>query len=415
MTSHDSSSTSAGGALLLIGLAVGVLPTAARAYFLWPLPGSQTLESVRWAYHLSRVLPILQVVGLLLAIWGAVGLWRRPPSRWKVGLLALVTVLSVALLVGCHRYSAPQVFSEIQSKSFASGPTEEVPETAVVLGFSHGGQAKAYPLNMLAYHHRLLDDVGGQEIWVTYCTMCRTGKIFAPEVDGRRLDFDLVGAIRYNSVYEDRQTGTWWYQANGRAAVGELEGQTLTELRTDQMTLAQWLELHPDSQVLQPDPQTGERYKSFDMHLFDQRESKDENSMGWQWVVGVRHDDVARAYPWSVLRRDRILTDTLGDLPVAVVLDPDEQSARVWIRRVDDRELDLSWDAENEVLVDGASGSTFGFSGRGQGGELDGRELQSLPFVIEFWHSFEYFSGGELWSPPQQDSAEGSPQDSAAG
>jgi hypothetical protein len=121
------------------------------------------------------------------------------------------------------------------------------------MGISGADTAKAYPIRLLAYHHQLHDELDGTPIWVTYCSMCRTGKVFSPIVNGEAMEFELVGAIKLNSIYRDTSTGSIWYQANGLAAAGPMAGEWLSEFRIDQVTLDEWLKLFPDSLVLQPD------------------------------------------------------------------------------------------------------------------------------------------------------------------
>jgi hypothetical protein len=49
-------------------------------------------------------------------------------------------------------------------------------------------QARAYPLQMIGYHHQLRDNLAGTAIMVTYCT-----------VDGKLEQFRLVGMNRFNA------------------------------------------------------------------------------------------------------------------------------------------------------------------------------------------------------------------------
>ena len=229
--------------------------------------------------------------------------------------------------------------------------------------------------------------------------MCRTGKIFRPVVDGRRLSFELVGARRRNSVYRDRETGTWWYQANGRAVVGPLSGAELPELLTDQMTLESWLDLYPDSLVLQPDPDAAEGYTLFGFDGFDERRDDPEEPEARRWVVGVEHGGEAVAYHWSLLSERRWVEDEVGGLPLAVHLAEDLVSFRVWDRRLDGRVLAFDWDAEAGAPRESGSGSRLGLDGVLRGGELEGRVLAPVNASQEYWHSFEYFSNGRLYTP----------------
>jgi len=383
--------------LFFSGLALFLGPTLLEYYLTWPLPGSQNLESLRWAYALGKVTGLTEIVGAVIALIGLVWLLKGRPSRKTLIWTGLATLVALALFGVTAKFSAPATFKPATVVEFAQGTSDELPPETLVMGITAGTEAKAYPIRLLAYHHRVEDTLDGQPIWVTYCTMCRTGKIFRPVVDGRQLEFDLVGAVRYNSTYRDRATGSYWYQANGKAVAGPLEGEILPELRSDQMTLANWLELYPESAVLQPDPASAEGYEMFNFDKFDEARSKPENPIGWQWVVGVVHQGSARGYPWSELAAERLIQDQVGDLPLAVQLHSDGISQRVWDRRLDGRVLDLTIDPDTDRLVDAASGSSFGFDGEAIDGELAGQKLRPVTATVEYRHSFEYFSKAEIY------------------
>lgn len=383
------------------GILLLLVPTLLYLYLLWPFPGSQDLDSIGFLYTLDRWLRPLQLGGGLLALLGLVAIVRqRPLGRRTLVGVAVALGLVALVFFGTGELSARQLFEPIETVAFARGASAALPATTLVMGVVSGGEAKAYPLRLLAYHHRVDDTLGGEPIWVTYCTMCRTGKVFRPLADGRRLHFELLGAVRFNSTYRDLETGSWWYQANGRAVVGPLAGERLVELRADQTTLGRWLELYPESLVLQPDPGASEGYKLFGFDTFDEKRSDPERPEGWRWVVGIEHSGVARAYPWALLGERRLLQDSVGELPVAIHLSADLVSHRVWDRRLDGRVLELELDPESDRLLDRASGSSFGFDGVAVGGELAGRSLVPVPSTVEYWHSFENFSRAELYTEP---------------
>lgn len=383
-----------------VGFLLLVVPTATALYLFQPFPGSQGLDSAPFAWHLEHWRPWTEGVGGLLLVVGLALALGSAATRWRKGVAVVaVAVAALVLWLAYVKMSPAAWFQPPETVRFAQGTSAELPASTLVLGVVLGGEARAYPLRLLAYHHRVEDQLGGEPILATYCTMCRTGKVFRPVVAGRWLTFDLVGAYRYNSVYEDRETGTWWYQANGKAIVGPLAGERLPELLADQMTLGEWLALHPESAVFQPDPAFAEGYKRFGFDQFDSRREEPERGEAWLWVIGLEHGGEARAYPFSVLARDRLIQDRLGDLPVALVLRADGISYRAWERRLDGRELELTLDAAADLLVDGPSGSRFGFDGVGRDGSLAGQRLRQLPASLEYRHSLEGFSGAKVQTP----------------
>ena len=86
------------------------------------------------------------------------------------------------------------------------------------------GEAKAYPIQLIGYHHQVMDTVGNEPVIITYCTVCRTGRVYSSSLNGRHESFRLVGMDHFNAVFEDETTKTWWQQATGEAIAGPLKG-----------------------------------------------------------------------------------------------------------------------------------------------------------------------------------------------
>ena len=129
-------------------------------------------------------------------------------------------------------------FPGITQKVFATAKENELDPELQVIGVDYGGEQKAFPVNMITFHHQIVDQVADLPVWVTYCGLCRSGRVYDINVDGQTLDFTLVGAISFNATFEDNQTGTWWRQETGEAAKGKLAGRVLEDVPAEQMTLA---------------------------------------------------------------------------------------------------------------------------------------------------------------------------------
>ena len=71
--------------------------------------------------------------------------------------------------VGKHK------FDELPNPQFATTEDNKIDLDAEVMGTALDSEAKAYPVSMLAYHHRIQDEISGHPIWVTYCALCRSG------------------------------------------------------------------------------------------------------------------------------------------------------------------------------------------------------------------------------------------------
>jgi hypothetical protein len=260
-------------------------------------------------------------------------------------------------------------------------------------------QARAYPIQLIGYHHQVRDVVAGQPVMVTYCTVCRTGRVFSPVVDDSADTFRLVGMDHWNAMFEDARTGSWWRQATGEAVAGPLKGKKrLAEIPSRQMTWAAWSARYPGSDVMQPDPRFAARYANMEGYA----EGTNENSLtgrdprSWQrksWVVGVLAGNAARAFDWNELARERVLNDRVGDRPVVLLLGADGASFHVFDARPGGKgpRLDFERTADPSRFRDRATGATWDESGLGLDGPQAGTRLTPIPAYQEFWHSWQTF------------------------
>ncbi len=276
-----------------IGVILLVLPGLIHAYLLMPFPGSQDLNAITISYYLEKIVLPLRLAGALLIIWYLIKYFEKNSTGGKIVKGLMLALCLVSFYFSDFEYKAETMFEEPQTIRFANAIHNKVPESFVVIGVVDNGVAKAYPLVYLGYHHKVQDNVGNLPVLVTYCTMCHTGRVYSPIINGVRQNFRLVGARHYNAIIEDEGTKTWWYQATGNAAVGKLKGQHLQELPYEQSTLSAWLDKHPASLILQPDQHYLSDYN--DLKNYDRIQAVDRDStlknkdtlICISWMVGV--------------------------------------------------------------------------------------------------------------------------------
>jgi hypothetical protein len=175
-----------------------------------------------------------------------------------------------------------------------------------VLAIHHNGETKAYPLRYIIYHHQVRDTIAGKPIMVTYCSVCRTGRVFDPQVNGHPENFRLVGMDHFNAMFEDETTKSWWMQATGEAVAGQLKGTSLVELESFQVTLYQYFQRYPFGKVMQPDNAFRTSYDTLGNYEWGNSKSvlTGTDSLSWKeksWVVGVHHDGIDKDYDWNLL------------------------------------------------------------------------------------------------------------------
>ena len=223
--------------LFTLGVLGVILTEVANVYFIMPMPGSQQMRSIDAAYAIYSWRWALRVIFGAMVLSGVPVVWRT--TGWR-RVLAPTSLLLAALVVYVFNFqmSADHMFLQPTVLNMQPAAKNTVKLNRLVVGVNINGDARAYPLQFIGYHHQVRDSVGGKRVIVSYCTVCRTGRVFEPVIAGRHATFRLVGMDHFNAMLEDRATGSWWRQANGEAVTGSLKGTTLPEIPRIQVTLA---------------------------------------------------------------------------------------------------------------------------------------------------------------------------------
>lgn len=371
-------------------------------YFIMPFPGSQEDESIQLAYLIHGNIWYLRALGILLVAYPAYSLFRKGLQTTQIIIGVVIIFYGFVFYTLNFLFLADKMFLQPKNKSFAVAAENKVPESQLVLGVAVGNQSKAYPIRIIGYHHQVRDTVAGQPIMVTYCTVCRAGRVYDPQVDGRPENFRLVGMDHYNAMFEDQTTKSWWRQVNGTAIIGHLKGKQLLEIPAEQMTLANWINLHPQTLIMQPDTLFNDAYEQLEDYdegnMAGRLESKD--SVSWRdksWVVGVQVGSQARAYDWVELQNVRLVEDTLDSLPILVAIDPDSATFHVFNRIVKADTLSFSMINDGQNLSDKKTKSVWNWNGRCVEGELSGYNLIVIQSYQEYWHSWRMFRGDNAY------------------
>jgi hypothetical protein len=215
-------------------------------------------------------------------------------------------------------------------------------------------------------------------------------------VNGQPETFRLVGMDHFNAMFEDARTKSWWQQATGIAIAGPLKGQSLAEIPSQQLTLAAWQRLHPNTLVLQPDSLYKKDYADLAGYnkgtIKGHLEKRDTAS--WQfksWVIGVVHEQSAKAYDWNELVKKEIIEDSLPGLPIVLALENDTASFHVWSRQVNGQSLHFEKNKPQNTLTDTNTRSAWNMNGECTDGPLKGSQLATVRAYQEFWHSWKHF------------------------
>jgi hypothetical protein len=138
-----------------------------------------------------------------------------------------------------------------------------------VIGVVLGGEARAYPLNVMNWHEVVNDTLGGVPICVTYNPLGDSAVVFSRSVDGAGLEFGVSGLLLNSNLllYDHNGAGresSLWSQLGCRAVSGPA-AQSATRLQVLPAQLTQWSDWqarHPDTSVLLGDEKLLDRYNA---------------------------------------------------------------------------------------------------------------------------------------------------------
>lgn len=229
-------------------------------------------------------------------------------------------------------------------RSIAAADASFLEESEMVFGVAFRGKARAYPQRIMDWHEMVNDRVGGQAFAISYCTLCGSAIAFATQLsDGRSLVFGSSGLLyRSNKLMYDEDTLSLWSNMTGEPVAGPLAGRGIA-LPVLPMTVTRWGDWkrsHPETTVaglqtgFDRDYSPGAAYGKY----FDSPETmfpvwkRDDALEPKEWVYGLRHGALARAYPLKVLFSERVVNDDVGSLPVVLVSDPASRSVRAYAR-----------------------------------------------------------------------------------
>ncbi len=366
----------------LIGL---LLFEIANVYFIMPMPGSQQMNSIDLAYFLYRWRWVFRIFfGLLIVA----GLFK--PS-WKRKWLLVFPLLLVAAVIYMTNFvmAADHMFYQPSAVNMVTAQQNKVDTNRLVLGVVENGEARAYPIRFLGYHHQVQDSIGGKPVIVTYCTVCRTGRVYEPIVNGKHEHFRLVGMDHFNAMFEDSETGSWWRQVSGEAITGKLKGARLPELYSMQTSLSKWLELYPSSRIMQADPAFMDSYDTtLNYESGKSRKSlTGTDTLSWKdksWVIGVNVRGKKKAYDWNELIKNRVIVDSTFNPAVMVLLGQDNKSF-------------FAFETTGAAGLPELRNDTLYYQNyryRLNGLGIDtAAQLKALPAYQEFWHSWRTFNG----------------------
>ena len=337
---------------------------------------------------------------------------------WKAGLLARIDPRYKSLL-----YEGMPARLRVEEVVWGGVPVEGIPALDQpvhvpaaradylsngerVFGVSLGGETRAYPLRILDWHEMLNDEVGGQPVTLSYCTLCGSGVLYSTRAPGGgAYTFGTSGLLyRSNKLMVDRQTSTLWSNITGEPVMGRLAdgGARLAVLPLTLTTWKDWRTRHPETTVLALDDLKRRYPYDYKPGVADRKRAGVSFPSGPRSaaldpkaeIYAVRLGDRAKAYPVERALAERVINDRVGDEPVVVVGDRESGAVRVY------RRGDRTFTFRLGGLADG-DGRHWTLGEDALVPEGDGPSaapLPRLPGHQAFWFGWHaFFPGAELY------------------
>jgi Protein of unknown function (DUF3179) len=293
-----------------------------------------------------------------------------------------------------------------------------LPDSSLVIGVDHGGEARAYPVDLLSLHEVVNDVVGGLPIAVTWCPLCASAVAYDRRVGERTLTFGVSGYLyRANLMLFDRETGSMWSQLVGGAVTGRMRGTALRRVPFVHQTWERWRREHPETLVLSilrdrigrslaagysystvGNEDSNVPYSTYASKVPVYKPHVVRGVADASRVYGLVLAGRAKAYPVPQLWRAGVVNDRFGGTSVLAVYNAASVAVDLYSRRVGSRVL--LFRRAGRLLVDLETETRWSpTTGRAVGGPLQGLTLARLPAVTSYWFAWrDFYPRTEVWS-----------------
>jgi hypothetical protein len=198
----------------------------------------------------------------------------------------------------------------------------------------------------------------------------------------------------------DRETGSIWQQATGKALKGPLAESQLELLGGEQVRWGTWREDHPGT-MLAVEPEQQPRAvvpRALLMAVLrvvppnialPGLTARDNRLSAHEEVVGIIVRGQARAYPFRLLREKLVVNDEVGGLAIAIIYEREADRVRAFRRTVSGQTITIA--IESQELTDQARSLRWKHNGEPSNGNAADR-LESIGINRLWWHAWSEFN-----------------------
>jgi hypothetical protein len=154
--------------LLLVVTLIALATVLVPALLIQPFK-LQTPERLEISYALRHWSPVITLLALAIALLIGISLWNQTRRWWRKLLLVSLFVPLLVATWFARQNHFEWMFQPLPNAGFArANDAAFVAEDDMVLAVELNGDAAAYPIRQVAYHHVVQDTLGGIPVLVTY-------------------------------------------------------------------------------------------------------------------------------------------------------------------------------------------------------------------------------------------------------
>ena len=151
-----------------------------------------------------------------------------------------------------------------QPKTTPAAQGNWYPDNAIVFGLVINGEARAYPKHMMEVHEMVNDTLGGRQIGIPYCTLCRSAQAYFTDRAGNFKPLLRTSGLlsRSNKFMFDLRSFSAIDTFTGQAISGPLHraNVVLPQATVVISTWSAWRKAYPATTILAEDGGAGRRY-----------------------------------------------------------------------------------------------------------------------------------------------------------
>jgi hypothetical protein len=243
-----------------------------------------------------------------------------------------------------HQIDSAKFYSIEEAKKYVS-------PSSGVLVIEKDGVARAHPDHELMRPHLVGNDEGldGENVVMTYCSMANLGVAYTPEIEGEKLELEVLAQYGNNLILRDNTTGEPIQHIYGQRERDGRTGAGMKPWPTIRMTFRGFQKAWPDGRVFLNKPSSNPLLRLFDLvteiafsmgiekqhrleaPVMDNMSRFDDRLPNKTYVWGINIGDDAVCYTQDfVAVNGNLVNTTIGGRHIVLAWDPAYESLGAW-------------------------------------------------------------------------------------